>query len=128
NQSNKDQVIALLQPFWDLDIDKRIADAYKDSPDLEIVVVGHYTVSEISVYSKKMISQLGQVLDTAFANILPYEYQFNNDFGNGNLKDDVTTLNTSIGANDFATASTVLSRLVYYQVVNGFWNCLFQPS
>ncbi|MBK6483743.1 MAG: hypothetical protein IPG01_11565 [Chitinophagaceae bacterium] len=128
NQSNKDQVIVLLQPFWDLDIDKRIAEAYKDSPDLETVVVGHYTVSEISGYSKKMISQLGQILDTAFANILPYEYQFNNDFGNGNLKDDITTLNTSIGANDFATASTVLSRLVYYQVVNGFWNKVMEKD
>ena len=76
NQEQKTKVIALLEPFWQLDIDKRIAETYKDYTDLSSIVVGYYTVAELSTYSKKMISQLGQILETPFANILPFQYQF----------------------------------------------------
>jgi hypothetical protein len=124
----KTKVVALLQPFWDLDIDKRIAETYKDYTDLSSIIVGYYTVSELSAYSKKMISQLGQVLETPFANILPFQYQFQNDFGNGNLNDDLTSLNTFIAANDLVSAVNILTRLVYYQVINGFWDKVLEKE
>jgi hypothetical protein len=122
NQEQKQRVVEQLEPFWQLDIDKRIAEVYKDYTDLSSIMVSYYSVAEISVYSKKMISQLGQVLETPFSNILPFQYQFQNDFGNGNLVDDLTNLNAHISANDFASTVSVLTRLVYYQVVNGFWD------
>lgn len=122
NQEQKQRVVEQLGPFWQLDIDKRIAEVYKDYTDLSSIMVSYYSVAEVSAYSKKMVSQLGQVLETPFSNILPFQYQFQNDFGNGNLADDLTSLNAHIGANDFASAVSVLTRLVYYQVANGFWD------
>jgi hypothetical protein len=92
NQEQKQRVLAQLDPFWKLDIDKRIAEVYKNYTDLSSIAVGYYTVSELSQYSKKVISQLGQVLETPFSNILPFQYQFQNDFGNGNLGDDLSKL------------------------------------
>ena len=128
NQEQKQKVLAQLDPFWKLDIDKRIAEVYKDYTDLSSIVISYYTVAELSLYSKKMISQLGQVLDTPFANILPFQYQFQNDFGNGNLGDDLASLNAHIEANDFASTVSVLTRLVYYQVANGFWDKVLEKD
>lgn len=128
NQEQKQRVLAQLDPFWKLDIDKRIAEVYKDYTDLSSIAVGYYTVSELSQYSKKVISQLGQVLETPFSNILPFQYQFLNDFGNGNLGDDLTNMNALIEANNFAEAVNVLTRLVYYQVANGFWDKVLEKD
>lgn len=128
NQEQKQRVLAQLDPFWKLDIDKRIAEVYKDYTDLSSIAVGYYTVSELSQYSKKVISQLGQVLETPFSNILPFQYQFQNDFGNGNLGDDLANLNAYIEANNFADAVNVLTRLVYYQVANGFWEKVLEKD
>ncbi|MBI4947298.1 MAG: hypothetical protein HY840_12965 [Bacteroidetes bacterium] len=128
NQEQKQKVIAQLDPFWKLDIDKRIAEVYKDYQDLSSIVISYYTVAELSAYSKKVISQLGQVLETPFSNILPFQYQFQNDFGNGNLGDDLTNLNAHIEKNDFASAVSVLTRLVYYQVANGFWEKVLEKD
>lgn len=128
NQEQKTKVVSQLQPFWELDIDKRIAEAYKDYTDLSSVVISYYTVAELSTYSKKMISQLGQVLETPMANILPHQYNFQNDFGSGTLSDDLTTFNTHILNNDFANTVSVLTRLVYYQVANGFWDKVLEKD
>ena len=128
NQEQKTKVIAQLEPFWKLDIDKRIAEIYKDYTDLSSVVISYYTVAELSAYSKKMISQLGQVLETPMANILPHQYNFQNDFGSGALSDDLTTFNTHILNNDFANTVSVLTRLVYYQVANGFWDKVLEKD
>lgn len=128
NQEQKQRVLAQLDPFWKLDIDKRIAEVYKDYTDLSSIAVGYYTVSELSQYSKKVISQLGQVLETPFSNILPFQYQFQNDFGNGNLGDDLTNMNALIEANNFTDAVNVLTRLVYYQVANGFWDKVLEKD
>ena len=128
NQDQKTKVSAQLEPFWQLDIDKRIAEVYKDYTDLSSIVISYYTVAEVSAYSKKMVSQLGQILETPMANILPFQYQFQNDFGNGNLGDDLTTFNTHIGSNDFTSAVNILTRLVYYQVANGFWDKIIEKD
>ena len=128
NLEQKVKVVAQLEPFWQLDIDKRIAEAYKDYTDLSSVVISYYTVAELSAYSKKMISQLGQVLETPMASILPHQYNFQNDFGSGTLSDDLTTFNTHILNNDFANTVSVLTRLVYYQVANGFWDKVLEKD
>ena len=128
NQEQKQKVLAQLDPFWKLDIDKRIAEVYKDYTDLSSISVGYYTVSELSQYSKKVISQLGQILETPFSSILPFQYQFQNDFGNGNLGDDLSTMNAHIETNNFTEAVNVLTRLVYYQVANGFWDKVLEKD
>ncbi|MBC7652041.1 MAG: hypothetical protein H7101_09865 [Deinococcales bacterium] len=47
NQEQKQRVLAQLDPFWKLNIDKRIAEVYKDYTDLSSIAVGYYTVRQI---------------------------------------------------------------------------------
>lgn len=122
NQEQKKKIETQLEKFRDLAIDKRIAETYKDYNDFSSSTVGTFTIAEISKYSKKLIFQFEDVLKKPFSSILPFQYQFQNDFGNGNLGDDLTTMNAQLENNDFPNAVIVLARLVYYQVANGFWD------
>lgn len=122
NQEQKQKVVSHLEPFWQLNVEEKLAEVYKDYQDFSSVYIGYYSVDEFNHFSRKMISQLGQILETPLANILPFQYQFQNDFGAGNLESDLSNLNTFIGNKDFNNAVSFLYRLVYYQVQNGFWN------
>lgn len=128
NQEQKQRVSAQLLHFLNTDIDKRLAEVYKAYADLSSITVGYYTVSELSSYSKKMISQLEEILKTPFSNILPFNYQFQNDFGNGNLGDDLVNFNANIETNNFTEVVNILTRLVYYQVTNGFWDKVLEKD
>ncbi|RTY79171.1 hypothetical protein EKL97_13105 [Flavobacterium sp. LS1P28] len=66
--------------------------------------------------------QLGQILQSKLFSILPFQYQFQNDFGAGNLRDDLSSFLAHCAGNDFNSAVGFLYRLVYYQVQNGVWD------
>jgi hypothetical protein len=118
---HKQNIIPLLDDFWKLEVEKRIAEVYKDYQDLTSIYIGYYSVLEFGEYSKKAISQIGQLLQSKMFSILPFQYQFQNDFGAGNLRDDLANFNSYVSSNDFNNAVTHLYRLVYYLVQNGFW-------
>jgi hypothetical protein len=118
---HKQNILPLFDEFWKLNIDSKIADTYKDYQDLNTVYIGYYSVTEFSEYSKKAIKQLEQVFKSKLFSTLPFHYQFQNDFGGGNLKDDLSNFISLCGQLDFNNAVGCLQRLVYYQMQNGFW-------
>lgn len=119
---HKQSILPQLEEFWKLDLDKRVAESYKDYQDLTTVYIGYYSVTEFTEFSKKAISQLGQILQSKQFSILPFNYQFQNDFGAGNLHDDLVNFIAFCFSNDFNSAVGHLYRLVYYQVQNGLWD------
>lgn len=119
---HKQSILPQLEEFWKLEIDKRIAEVYKDYQDLSTVYIGYYSVTEFTEFSKRAIGQLGQILQSKLFSILPFQYQFQNDFGAGNLRDDLANFISFCTANDFNSAVGHLYRLVYYQVQNGLWD------
>jgi len=119
---HKQSILPQLDEFWKLDIDKRVAEVYKDYQDLKTVYIGYYSVIEFTEFSKKAIGQLGQILHSKLFSVLPFQYQFQNDFGAGNLRDDVSNFISFCTSNDFNSAVGQLYRLVYYQVQNGLWD------
>jgi len=118
---HKHSILPQIDEFLKLDIDKRIVEVYKDYQDLTTVYIGYYSVTEFTEFSKKAIRQLGQILQSKLFSILPFQYQFQNDFGAGNLRDDITYFVSYCSNNDFNNAVAHLYRLVYYQVQNGLW-------
>ncbi|MCZ2476082.1 hypothetical protein G9H61_11530 [Aquirufa ecclesiirivi] len=119
---HKQSILPQLDEFWKLEIDNRVAEVYKDYQDLTTVYIGYYSVTEFTEFSKKAIGQLGQILQSKLFSILPFHYQFQNDFGAGNLRDDLANFITFCLINDFDSAVGHLYRLVYYQVQNGLWD------
>jgi hypothetical protein len=122
NSEHKQIIILQLDEFWKLDLDKRLAEVYKDYQDLTTIYIGYYSVTEFTEFSKRAIGQLGQILQSKLFSILPFQYQFQNDFGAGNLRDDLASFIAYCSSNDFNSAVGFLYRLVYYQVQNGLWD------
>lgn len=119
---HKTSILSQLDEFWKLDIDKRMAEVYIDYQDLTTIYIGYYSVTEFSEFSKKAIGQLEQILHSKLFSILPFQYQFQNDFGAGNLRDDLANFIAFCSNNDFNNAVGFLYRIVYYQVQNGLWD------
>ncbi len=119
---HKQSILPQLDEFWKLDIDKRVTEYHKDYQDLTTVYIGNYSVTEFTEFSKKAIRQLGQIMQSKLFSVLPFQYQFQNDFGEGNLRDDLANFIAFCSSNDFNSAVGNLYRLVYYQVQNGLWD------
>ncbi|RTY89540.1 hypothetical protein EKL32_22655 [Flavobacterium sp. GSN2] len=55
---HKQSILPQIEEFWKLDIDKRVAETYKDFQDfqdLTTVYIGYYSVTEFTEFSKKAI-------------------------------------------------------------------------
>jgi hypothetical protein len=49
---HKQSILPQLDEFWKLDLDKRVAETYKDYQDLTTVYIGYYSVTEFTEFSK----------------------------------------------------------------------------
>ena len=95
---------------------------YINFQDLDSSYIGYYSIKDFSVFSNKAVENLKRVLKSKLGSILPIGYQFQNDFGGGNLQDDLVNFISHCKVLDFQNAVSFLYRIVYYQVQNGFWD------
>ncbi len=52
---------------------------------------------------------------------LPFQYQFQNEYGGADLSTDLSHFNAYVTTNKFPNAVAHLNRLIHYQAINGFW-------
>ena len=121
NQNQINQVKAVIETYSSLDLEKLMADAYKDQKDLTSVKIGEFSAIELAESLNKVFTQLKEELDTTYAKSLPFQYNFQNEFGNGNLHADLNQIIAYIQANQFANIPAFLNRIIHYQAINGFW-------
>jgi hypothetical protein len=115
------QLPSVIKGFHELNIDNRIAEAYKNQPDLSLVKIVHFTVIEFVEFSKKAITIIEDLLNSKLITVLPTNYNFQNDFGAGDLLTDIDQYNTAFLTNNFDAAFYNLQRIIYYLVQNGLW-------
>ncbi len=106
-----------------LDIDSIVAEIFKEQ-DVSSINIGQYCVDDYVSTLKRLLKQF----KTEFEGngiYLPYQYNFQNEFGSGNLQNDIINLINQLNQKSFAgLKSTVdsINRLVFYQIANGFWD------
>ena len=121
DQNQINQVKATLENYSSIDVEKLIAEAYKDNKDLSSVNIGDFTAIELVSTLNKAFAQLEEELDTTFAKSLPFQYDFRNEYGSGNLTNDLNQIITYIQGNQFTNIPAFLNRIIHYQAINGFW-------
>jgi predicted nucleic acid-binding Zn-ribbon protein len=121
DQNQINQVKAVIETYSSLDIEKLIADAYKDQKDLASVKIGEFSAIELAESLNKVFIQFREELDTTYAKSLPFQYNFHNEFGSGNLHADLNQIVAYIQGNQFANIPPYLNRIIHYQAINGFW-------
>jgi len=121
NQINNTlQVVANIEAVG---IDKIPEEVFKDQ-DITTINIGTYSVPDYVVAVNRMLKQF----KSEFANngiYLPFQYNFQNEFGNGNLQNDLQNLLNQINTRNHTGLNNsvpYLNRLIYYQVANGFWD------
>lgn len=120
NQQKK-QLVVELQQLEQLLAEDLLASAYKDSQDFNVVMINETTVAEFSSYYKRVLSVFRQVLDSNSCALLPFQYNFHNEYGAGNLQSDLGHLRSFVANGDFVNAEPFLLRLVYYLMQNDLW-------
>jgi hypothetical protein len=92
--------------------------------DIQNIKIGQYTVPEYSSVLSRIFKQLSIEISEN-GEYLPFQYNFQNDFGNGTLNNDIQNIINSINANNHNNLNSsiaFINRLVYYQIANGFWD------
>lgn len=84
--------------------------------------VGKYDLNEFVTLTRRVTKQLTSELQSENASFLPFQYQFHNEYGNGNLDNDLSNFINRIHNVEYAQLETIIGRLIYYQIANGFWD------
>lgn len=120
NQGQIAQLNTQVQKYFNIDLASLLSNAYPEAMTTD-VVIGEYSVKEFLSTCNKVFNQFKEELGGGYAKALPYQYQFHNEFGGGDLGSDLANLLAHIENNQFLNAISYLSRLIHYQAVNGFW-------
>ncbi|MDR3705270.1 MAG: hypothetical protein P4L28_05125 [Paludibacteraceae bacterium] len=123
---NSNQVVDLqvrIDNIFELNIDEIISSIFVNQ-NYEEITIGQYSVAEYVSTFKRVFKQLKEELNENSKH-LPFQYNFQNEFGNGTLDNDIQNIYANIKSKTQSSLNNTISyinRLVYYQVVNGFWN------
>jgi len=121
NQSQINQVKGHLEEFTSIDLADLIAVNFGDNADLMNIKIGEYTAKEYFSTVNKVFGQFLEEIDSPYAKTLPFQYHFHNEYGAGNLHQDLANLLAQIKSRNFLATIPQLNKLAHYQAINGFW-------
>lgn len=121
NQNQITQVKGHLDEFSSIDLSNEVASKYGDNADLASIAIGEYTAREYVSLVRKVFSQFNEEISTVYVKALPFQYNYQNEYGNGNLNQDLAGILNHIKGKNLAASVAHLNRLIHYQAVNGFW-------
>lgn len=122
NLTQKQQVLDKIEEINSFDFDQFIIDSNTTS-NLDDISFDTFNVKDFKSTFKKAMKQLQAEIENGLGLLLPDAVNFNNEYGNMSLTNELNTFNSylkTFANKDMAGIS--LKRIIYYQVVNGFWN------
>jgi hypothetical protein len=115
-QQQKDVIIQFCNQIDSLDISNIII-------NFNVSQVGQYSVEIFDSLVKRVVKQLTEELQNGIGIFLPIQYNYQNEFGNGNLESDLQNFISYLpNIQYYPNTEAILNRLIYYQVANGFWD------
>ncbi|WP_062268528.1 hypothetical protein [Endozoicomonas arenosclerae] len=120
NQYQITEIQKLVEEFESLNINKEIGKRYKPD-ELEAKVNDQYTINEMVILINKVFAQFREELNGLYIKALPFQYNFNNEYGGGSLNNDLTYLISYLRNGQLQNIIEPLNRLIQYQAVSGIW-------
>lgn len=122
NASQRQNLINTIDTFKQIDIPNLIIHQFGAESKPEETSIGDYSLSEFYSLTKRVFAQLeSRIHQPSMWQMLPASQQFQNDFGYCDLNSYCTHLIAYINANQYNDAVNMLKPLIYYQIINGFW-------
>lgn len=119
NQLNS--IKGFIDNFFSIEIDKRVAEFYKDNENLKSIMIGQFDIITFIDLTKKVFNNFKEVFENDRYKLLPFQYQFSNEFGGGQLNNDLSNLVSHLNANQYPNAHGYIVRLIHYQIINQIW-------
>lgn len=123
NLAQRKDVFDKIEAFENIDFQSLYAEKYKDQDSLDQIVVSDYTAPEFLFTAKTAVNKLKVRLESDNWQVLPNTPNLGEY---GNLQNGLGGLVSNITNNlkNFNNTAAVkfIKTLVYYELVNGFWN------
>lgn len=121
NQSQKQNILNVIQTFETTDFDTPLASQFKDQGPLEAIIVGDYSVLDALALARKVVRQLRTRLNSDDWQILPIALNMP-EYGQVNIENALKAITMSLAKGDYNAAISHIKALVFYQMSYGFWN------
>ena len=122
NITQRQNILNSIEQIEQLNLYELLNKQYPTEGDAQKIIIGNYTAAQLIQFLQRVMIQLKAELNDGLGLILPQSHNFNNDYGAVNLEADFQNILSWLSASDFASTSTRIESLIYYQVINGFWD------
>ncbi len=112
-----------MQNISNLNIDEVVSLIFI-TQDVNNINVGHFTVAEYVSTIKRVIRQFEEEFEEN-GKYLPLQYNYQNEYGSGSIDNDIQNLFNYLNGktvNHLNKSVGCINRMIYYQIVNGFWD------
>jgi hypothetical protein len=121
NITQRQNILNVIEQIEQLNLVDLLNKQYPTEGDAHKITIGNFNAAQFIQLLQRITSQLKSELNEGLGLILPQSQNFNNDYGSANLESDFTNIHSWLSTGDFASAATRIESLIYYQVINGFW-------
>ena len=122
NITQRQNVLNSIEQIEQLNLIELLNGQYPNEGDATKIIIGNFNAAQLIQLIQRIISQLKTELNDGLGLILPQSQNFQNDYGSVNIESDLANIATWIQSGDYPSVATRIDSLIYYQVINGFWD------
>jgi hypothetical protein len=122
NNSQRQNILNKIEQIEQLSLIDLLNQAYPNEGDASKISIGNFNAAELIQLIQRVMMQLKAELSEGLGIYLPQSQNFQNDFGEVSLERDLASIHAWLSSADFNSVSTKVDSLVYYQIINGFWD------
>lgn len=122
NINQKQNILNSIEQINQLNLIELLNQAYPNEGDATKIIIGNFNAAQFIQLIQRITQQLKNELNNGLGLLLPQSQNFHNDFGAVNLENDLSNMYAWLSSADFSSASSRIESLIYYQILNGFWD------
>ncbi|MCU0443131.1 MAG: hypothetical protein MUE96_12095 [Bacteroidia bacterium] len=122
NINQKQNILNSIEQINNLNLIDLLNQAYPNEGDATKIIIGNFNAAQLIQLINRINKQLKNELNNGIGLLLPQSHNFNNDFGSVNLEVDLSNMAAWLSSADFNSAASRVESLIYYQILNGFWD------
>jgi hypothetical protein len=122
NNSQRQNILNKIEQIEQLNLVDILSQAYPSEGDATKISIGNFNSAQLIHLIHKIMIQLKAELTEGLGIYLPQSQNFQNDFGDVNLERDLSHIYGWLSSADFNSVSSKVESLIYYQIINGFWD------
>lgn len=122
NINQQQNILNKIDQIEQLNLLDLLNQAYPNEADASKIAIGNFNAAQLIQLIQRVMAQLKAESTEGLGIYLPQSQNFQNDFGEVSLERDLANIYAWLSSADFNSVSTKIDSLIYYQIINGFWD------